>query len=103
MSAEKLADDVLEEITSMQEKSFTFDQVYENKEDINDEVSAISTYSRRSKRELKEASIALKEEGNIIMRELMKVIQEVRADLTDVRTNVGNVITKVTHLEDKQD
>ena len=55
MAAEKLADDVLEEISSMQEKEFTFDQVYENKEDLKDEISMLSTYSRKSKRELKEA------------------------------------------------
>ena len=37
MSAEKLADDVLEEISSLQEKKeidFTFDQVYEKKEEF---------------------------------------------------------------------
>ena len=79
MAAERLADDVLEEISSMQEKSFTYDQVYENKEEVKDEISVLSTFSKQSKR-------ALQEESNFLMKELFKTMLEVRGELTDVNS-----------------
>ena len=96
MSAEKLANEVLQEISSLnhsEDPEVLYEDIY--KEEKVDDVSILSTFSKQSKR-------ALQEESNLLMKELYKTMLEVRSELTDVNSKVVQVTTKVNQIEEKQ-